>query len=236
MENFKELDDLLSEIARGGAYIFGAGLVGKAFFKGLKEYGVENFVECFIVSTLKDVSFVDGIPIRQLNDDAVDKSKFVCVAVHESLRDDVFNTLDKNGFNNYVWIYPFLLHLRIGRPILEKKILPIRDIYLATRNSYALFVRYLMIEFFYGENKIGSDLYIKSIALHSSLETAKKRLAQFVDLIKSFETYGFKSEMPISVFENYELFDGNHRFALAIYNGNSNILCNVYQKNISKIE
>ncbi len=227
--SINNVTDLLSAMSKNKIYVFGTGFVCKKFLSALKTVGYERYVKGFIVTFLRSVNIMDGIPVRLINDDALDRSRLVCIAVHESLKNEIVQELEKYGFSNYVWIYPLLFDLAFGKPIAVKKEVPLKEIYLAMREYYHVFVRYLMIEQYYGRNTYGQNIYIKAFNLINSHKTAEIRLGQFLEVIKNFELKGYNKNCPSGMLENFEIFDGSHRFALNIYHKNDTLSCNVYK-------
>ena len=109
--NINNVTDLLSAMNEDKVYVFGTGFVCKKFLSALKTVGYEKYVKGFIVTLLCSVDIIDEIPVRLINDDTLDRSSLVCIAVHESLKNEVIRELEKHGFYNYVWIYPLLFDL-----------------------------------------------------------------------------------------------------------------------------
>lgn len=95
-------------------------------------------------------------------------------------------------------------------------------------DDYRIAVRYLAIENYYGKNTIGYDIYLKLMELHTSHETAVKRLSTFIKLIKDWEKLGYDDTKSIDILENGILIDGTHRFSLGVYFGLNDMSCNIY--------
>ena len=85
-----------------------------------------------------------------------------------------------------------------------------------TLNRADIVVRYLAIEQYYGKNDYGFDLYSRMQKLRKA-ET--HTLDKFLKLIKSTELNGFSDDYPITMMSNFELFDGSHRIAIALFFG-----------------
>lgn len=89
-------------------------------------------------------------------------------------------------------------------------------------NISDIMIRILAIEEHYGKNNIGFKLYNKmqEIRVKGNKLIPQHQMfyeKEFKTLIKSFEENGFKNRNPIYLNENFELLDGAHRFACAIY-------------------
>lgn len=86
----------------------------------------------------------------------------------------------------------------------------------------------MAIENYYGKNTIGYDIYLKLMELHTSHETAVKRLSTFIELIKDWEKLGYDDTKSIDILENGILIDGTHRFSLGVYFGLNDMSCDIY--------
>jgi len=84
--------------------IYGAQVVAYGVFVALRS--LHNITpECFIVSNAKgNPPEIDGIPVRELNNCALDKETLILVAVTELLQDEICATLQNGGFKNYLRI------------------------------------------------------------------------------------------------------------------------------------
>lgn len=123
----------------------------------------------------------------------------------------------------------YVFYKRIIRNIIKglKKVGIIKNVnfYISTSDLYYLqnhqtytnditdsVVRYLAIEDYYNKNNYGFKIY-NEMQLKRVNENWEIR---FKGLINSFETK-YDSNYPIKLRENYNIADGSHRFALAIY-------------------
>jgi hypothetical protein len=93
-----------------------------------------------------------------------------------------------------------------------------------TFNRFDLVVRMLAIEEFYGQNSFGFHLYDKmqERRVATNKRVPKDRAGginreRFLNLITSFEQNGYVNHYPIIVNKHFELIDGSHRLALALY-------------------
>ena len=82
---------------------------------------------------------------------------------------------------------------------------------------YAVAIRYLAIENYYGKNDIGYRAYVKMQQIHCEERTAAKRLERFLYLIENWYRCGYQEECDIMIDMDNKLFDGLHRFSLACY-------------------
>lgn len=208
--------------------IYGDGYVGKQFLKTLRLIGMEEKVVCFTKTAVSGNGIVDGIELKPLKDIKKLQNSVICIAVHESNKDEIIKNLEANEIYNYIWIYPVLHSLIIGNPIMENVKIPVKKILESNLDDYRIAVRYLAIENYYGKNTIGYDIYLKLMELHTSHETAVKRLSTFIELIKDWEKLGYDDTKSIDILENGILIDGTHRFSLGVYFGLNDMSCNIY--------
>ena len=93
-------------------------------------------------------------------------------------------------------------------------------------NRMDIFARYLAIEHYYGKNDIGWPLYMKmqSIRMKDNPGGAQDKKNQFIELIKSVETEGYKNIKPIRINRKGKLLNGSHRLATCLYFGVEEVL------------
>ena len=86
---------------------------------------------------------------------------------------------------------------------------------------FDVIIRYMVIENFYDKNDYGIDLYIKmykKIFPRRSKEVILKRLERFKRLITLAENKQFDTKKyPITLTPRFNIWDGSHRVACAIY-------------------
>lgn len=224
INNTIELIDILSahKIA-----IYGAGYVATRFYQSLKEYGLDGNVFSFVTTAGGELD-VDGLPVMAIEQLEADERMIICVAVHESIKDDIIDNLVEKGFNKYIWIYPFLYDLMLGTPIYRNVKVPVSKIWNATRDDYGMAIRYLAIDNYYGKNLNGYEIYKRFLSLLNDEKTSEKRLEQFIRLIQSWEKHGYDTSKCSFILEDYKVFDGAHRIAVASYFNQDFVMCNVY--------
>jgi protein-L-isoaspartate O-methyltransferase len=87
-------------------------------------------------------------------------------------------------------------------------------------NRADVVVRYLAIEQFYGKNDYGLILYRKMQNLRKRFfDIPEPDVDKFFKLVKSIQLNDFSEDLPIKLMDNFELWDGSHRLALAIFFG-----------------
>ena len=222
-----DVSQLLDALKTHKVVIYGTGYVATRFYNSLKEYGVDGNVECFI-TTEGSKDTIDGKGILSIDKFENAANIIICIAVHESIKDEIVEILEGRGISNFLWIYPFQYALMLGKPISKGIKVPIKLIMNQCYNDYRMAVRYLAIENYYNKNDVGYEIYVKTMALHCSKKTALNRLQQFIFLIKNWEINGYDKIKPVIILENNELLDGTHRVAVASYFGQSYIVCDVF--------
>ncbi len=98
-------------------------------------------------------------------------------------------------------------------------------------NRLDIVVRYLAIEEYFGESRIGYDLYLKMQSKRKKQESPEEismRLERFKEIILNWQENGYDSESKISCDCNLHLLDGSHRLALALYFGTLKMYCICY--------
>lgn len=223
-------EDLIKLIHNKKVYIYGTGFVGKRFYHALQEQALEKNVISFVV-TNKSEQRCCGLKVQSLSDITSafrHDTDLVCIATHESISKIIIDSLIKSNIKGYVWIYPFLHELLFGKPIFKNVEISVKDLLSSYEGDYAIPVRVLAIEQFYGKNDNGYEIYKKGMSLHCEETTANRRLSQFVELIKRWEREGYDSKSHIKITEKGKIFDGAHRLALAYYHGFEKVYCDVF--------
>lgn len=223
--NLKELYYILDNRR---VVIYGAGIVASRFYEGIVNTGHSNNVEAFVTTKAEGKTFY-GMPWLSI-DDLKCKDIFVCIAVHESIKEEIEGLLEVKGYKDRVNIYSYLLEIQLGVPILENKRVYLKDIWKANECRYLIQSRYLAIEEYYGKNNIGYECYIKCLSLFSREHTAKKRLDKFIELIKNWEKSGYDCKQLPVLLETNDIIDGTHRISLAMFYNYEYINCKIYSK------
>lgn len=237
MEDHISSADLLALIAQQDIVIYGSGHIAGKFLKALKLYHYDKNVSCFVVSDPgQSDKTIEGIPVRATDWLAGHQDMLVCIAVHESLRQEIVFALQNLGISRYLWIYPCLYELLLGAPVETQVKVDLDDIVQTCAGDYRLAIRYAAIEQYLGKNEIGFDMYKRAQALHSSPETAGERLTAFCRLIENWQKNGYDEQSKISINTDYEIIDGTHRVALAKYFNQKQIMCDIYEKRVGVTE
>lgn len=224
-----DVRNLLDIFTNNKIIIYGNGHVGRKFYKALKMHHIEKNILCFAVSYQKEnQAEINGIPVREIEKINEKEIAIICIAVHEVLKDEIINVLEKKGIKKYIWIYPFLYELLLGKPVGRNVSIELPEILKTCVNDYRFAVRHMAIEQYFGKNTIGYDMYIRAEALHCNRDTSEKRLQNFCKLIHCCEQFGYNKNSTIQINTDYEIIDGNHRVTIARYFGEDNVVCNIF--------
>ncbi len=218
------LNEILTILKTKQYMIYGCGFVASIFYRSLEKKGLLDNFEGFI-TTEKTECGLDGSEPKIISEIKDIGSKFICIAVHESIKDEIESYLSGKGLKQFCWIYPMLHEFMFGEKVQQHVLVDIKKIVEANKN-YLIASRYAALEEYYGEEKDGYSIYIACMELSSNRETAKKRLEKF--LININDTVNNK--MPEIVIDtDYRIIDGTHRLAYMIFNGQKMAKCIIYK-------
>ncbi len=230
MNKINTADQLINLIKEKNVYIYGAGFVGERFYYALQKYGIGPEIRSFVVTEHSGIVCC-GLKVQSLSDVIQvfnHDTDLICIATHESICSQIVERLDEVCIKEYVWIYPFFHELAFGKPIKENVEIPLKELLSSYKKDYAIPLRILAIEQFYGKNDNGYELYKKGMELHCGEVTAKRRLSQFIELIQKWEKDGYDRRSRIKITEEGDIFDGVHRLSLACYHGCDYLNCDMY--------
>ncbi len=221
---------LVEIIKNHNIIIYGTGYAARNFYTALRIQHLEHKVDCFAVTVPdKAKGNIDGIPIKSADTVIYTRESYICIAVHEAIKNDIETYLIEHNIENYIWVHPYIMELALGMPIKYHKKMKTRDIVQSqSQDNYLFAVRYLAIGHYYKKNDIGYPLYVKALLLQCEKETAQKRLDRFIGLIDSWKRDGYQQEKDIWIDEAYRLVDGTHRLSLACYHMLEDIYCTVF--------
>lgn len=232
---FREINmnalELINFIRNNDIAIYGTGFVAETFYTILQTWNLGARVKYFIVTDAENAhgTTLQGVSVKALEDTISDKGIFICIAVHEAIKDEIEMALTERSRNNFVWIHPYIVELALGALVEHHKRIPVsRLIRIEPYDNYALAVRYLAIENYFGKNDIGYGVYVKTFSKHCEIETARKRLKKFINLIADWDKNGYQQEKDILIDVKNRRIDGTHRLSLACYYGMEYIYCDVY--------
>lgn len=213
--------------------IYGTGHVARKFYRAMADHGMHGQVQYFVrTRDVEDGELFEGLHVRRFDEACPEDDILVCLAVHESLRDEIEQTVRKKT-GNYIWIYPYLYELMLGEPEKKNVALRVRTLFGGFRDDLRLGIRLAAIEQQEGINDFGFDYYVRAQMLHCSRDTAQHRLRQFQNLITEWNRTGYHNDSLLTVNRNYGVIDGNHRLAMAVYTGLETIYGDVYPTDLS---
>lgn len=222
--------DLLKIVGNNDIIIYGAGYMAQSFFGTLQMRNLDDRVLCFAVSDDKKTGGkIHDKPIRAIDGLLEREDTYVCIAVHEVLKDECIEYLVKHNINKYIWVTPYIFELALGSPLECCVKIDINDIIShQSYDDYHIAVRYLAIENYYNKNNIGYDIYYKAQCIISEANSAQKRLFSFIQLIAAWEKFGYKEEHRLILDNQFRMIDGAHRLSVAYYHNMKDIYCDIY--------
>lgn len=234
MDEHLNVKELLERLSEEDIVIYGTGHVAHKFYKALKLHNMEQRVVSFVVSSsVKDEENIEGVAVRTVEWLEKNQGVTVCAAVHEALKTEIIDNIRSRGIDNYIWIYPYLYELLLGNPIKTGQKVDVIDIVNTCKEDYRIAIRHMAIEQYLGKNSIGFGMYVRAQALHSCNQTARERLTEFCKLIDKWQTYGYDEHRPVFINSDYEIIDGTHRVALAVYYHMKQVTCDIFPNHIS---
>lgn len=221
---------LIEIIENNDIAIYGAGYAAQNFYTALQIRNMQNQVKYFIVTDLEKAhKEVQGVPVKALKDVVHEKNIYICIAVHEAIKNEIEECLLKSNIEKYVWVHPYIMEIALGNPLEHHKQIEVRKIIQQhSYDNYAFAIRYLAIENYYEKNSIGYDVYLKALYLQCEAQTARKRLNNFIRLIDDWDKNGYRQEQAILIDQKKRLIDGTHRLSLACYHKMEYIYCDIF--------
>ena len=228
---------LLKTIQARGVVLFGTGFVAVKIVHTLAEQGLMDCIRGFVVSKDITTSF-KGKPVWSLgqysemianrqNEEILGEPPLLCLAVHESLRATVEQTLSEAGLE-FVWIYPNYLELAWGPGTPFIVDIPVQKILQWQEPDQAwISVRYAALKECLSGKWDGpaSVLYVKAASLFSKPETARQRLVYATEVARGMIDRGYDRNRPILIDSRYRIIDGLHRLACSVLAGCRTVPC-----------
>ncbi len=216
--------------------IYGTGYVAHMFYKALKVHNLQANVLCCVTTYPPEKNEVfEGIPVYGIQDINTNTNVLICIAVHESIRTEIENVLKKIT-DRYIWIYPCLYELLLGKPAQRNTIIRVERLLEGYKEDLRLAIRLAAIEQHDGKNDCGQQYYINAQMIHCEKNTADKRWKRFMALVDEWKRSGYNKQFSITVNTSYEVIDGDHRVSMAVYTGQQAIYGNIYKSELSPQE
>lgn len=208
--------------------VYGTGFMADIFMKTLEYRSMQGNV-IGVVTTAGGKELFHGFKNERFDENVIPQDTLICVVMHDMYKQELEERLKSKNLN-YIWFDSMtLINFIAGEPIQTKRKVSIVDLVRNNIDDYRMAVRWLAIDEYYGKNNSGFLLYKKYWAAFTGENSANKRLEKFKLLIENVEKYGVNYDCPLLVDRNYIICDGSHRFTIAYYRGNKEILCNIYQ-------
>ena len=222
-----EIVDVLHSLKTRHFVIYGNGYIARRFYHIIKNFGLKHNVLNVAVSDYSphDIG-VDGKPLCSIND--VNRNAFIVLAVHDAVADEMKRTLIELGFEDYIWIHPYLVDMEIGPPIKIDYLIPTDILIKCLPSAYSWAIYYLTVADFVDKDIYHGSLYVRFLSTYITRETAVKRWERYQRCIEDYLRNGYRQDYSVLVNEAYELIDGSHRLVLAKYFRVKAIYANVY--------
>ena len=221
---------LLENLRSCDFLIFGTGFVAEMFWFALERHGLTDHVRGFLVSGGEKTATFHGLPVRTVSGKEPALCRTVCLAVHEALVEEIRPLLIARTERVFP-VYPYLTELCYGTPLASEE-WPLRKLLERQDPSYYwLSVRYAAARsrsFRLDTQALSEELYIRAMAIHSSVPTAQKRLASLKLLINDMAAYGWRKDLPIFALDDGRIIDGLHRTACAACLGIKQVTVTTY--------
>lgn len=219
-------DNILNLLRNKGIYIYGAGYVSNLFYEKLKRENLGKNLKGFIITfrNFKKENF--GYRVSSIDEVKICEDDIICIAVHETLLKEIESILLERGIKNYIWVYPYLYDPVVDTNQVERiEWVDIKKFKPSMEGQYGIALRCYAIEEYYGKNREGYRMYERGMAVYSDLRTARLRKERFKRLILNWEEKGYLENELIYINEDYDVVDGEHRMALAIYHQLDRVKC-----------
>lgn len=221
------VDYVIDKIKTDYFVIYGNGYIAKRFYKILIKMGIsENLYDVAVTEIKKDMIGVNGKKVKRISD--IKRNYLVIIAVHNIDAEVMKDNLERLGFKSYIWIYPYLFDLELGRPVRRDCAIDTITLLRGTTKSYTPVIYYLTVNDYCNEKKYGGEVYIKLMNQYCEKETAKKRWLIFRKKIEQCQIDGFVQNDNVKVLESYNIIDGLHRLILAIFFREKYLRADVY--------
>ena len=110
-----QIQDVINLIRTKKFVIYGNGFIGKRFIKQIERMNCKNMISAMVVTNLEENNNSRKDGLKSVYE--ISKDSLVFIAAHESVATEIKEVLDSIGVSNYIWIYPYLIELELGKPI-----------------------------------------------------------------------------------------------------------------------
>ena len=217
--------DLMDMIQATPFMIYGNGYIARRLYKCIKSLDAAARPLGFVVTNAKNgETGPDGTPVTSIRE-AKKTDVTLFVAAHDTVADEMQKTARRYGFQNVVWIYPWLWQIELGEPIERNRLVSTKKL-AAEQQFYNLAIDYLSIAHILEGRE--HEIYVKMQSAWSTRAVAEKRLERFKSRIADAACHGFHEQTAVKLNEKNELLDGMHSVALALFFGATAIHADIY--------
>lgn len=212
-------------------YIYGAGGYGKKLLAGLKKQGLENSFRGFVV-TNNSINDESCLEVHEISKDSL-----VLVGVHISNCKAIERNLREVRINKYIIGHSIMDQLYWGEPTERDCLLEVSYVIRNMQIINYLCALFAGAEYVLGKNSLGKNIYLKTMKILSTDNTALKRWKSFSDRITKYLENGNKENYRVKIdINNGFLLDGAHRLILAKLYGVKEIATDLYNINPEEYE
>ena len=206
--------------------IFGSGFAAEMFCRALEECGLSGKLRAVFVTKASPGESFHGVPVLSWSPELLTEEDALCAAVHESN----LAGIPCRDHPACLFVYPHMHDMLYGKPLFRRCRASLAAVLgNQPEDWYWLAVRYAGIKGLEeGDDRL-TELYLRTISLHTSRATAEKRLLLFRDLIRSVKERGLDPEKPILIDDSFRVIDGLHRLACASYFRLNAAFFNIYK-------
>ena len=183
-----QIQDVINLIRTKKFVIYGNGFIGKRFIKQIERMNCKNMISAMVVTNLEENNNSRKDGLKSVYE--ISKDSLVFIAAHESVATEIKEVLDSIGVSNYIWIYPYLIELELGKPIERNRKVKIKDLIRNLSKSYASAIYYLSIKEYCRDHTYDGSLYKKMTSHYTTEDTAKKDGIFFVEKLKNVREQG----------------------------------------------
>ncbi|MBR3151072.1 MAG: hypothetical protein IKG70_06730 [Lachnospiraceae bacterium] len=217
--NQQEMKELLKQ---HGYYVFGTGYVARMLYRALEKQGLLNNLQAFCRSrTMPGETFL-GVPVISA-EEAVQSGKPVLLGIHDGGSSTVPHA------DRMIRVYPYLKGWLFGEPPKRQQTINTEEIrQKQPEDQYWIAARYAGIEGIAENDPKKKEIYLRTMSMHCSKETAQRRLESLKLLMSEAEKNGLDPDRPIALDADLRIIDGLHRLAVAAWLNIEEIQADIY--------
>lgn len=203
-------NEILKMLQEQDYAVFGTGYVAGMLLKALEKQKALEHLRFFCRSEAKAGESFHTYPVLPLQE-AESRGLPILLAVHDG------NLASLPQSVRMIRVYPFLKDWLFGAPLRQELLRTAQIRQRQPEDQYWIAVRYAGIAGIKENDPAKKELYVRTMALHSSRETAEKRLLALEKLLQEAEVHGLDPRRPLVLDEDLRVIDGLHRLAVAAW-------------------